>query len=156
MAGFIVITQYSLDNRVEKAQLTDPKTDELFKTRAEGQAFIDEVLPSSYLNAFVTSDPGDTQRNWLVDPIAKTVSISPPPPDPDPQGTDPQAPGYDPDYANNFPTYRKKAYNEAGVTNEAMMVATWESLMQGAPDNRERDRLQAVRQSVKTRFPKPS
>ena len=74
---------------------------------------------------------------------------------PDPQGSDKEAAGYDPDYADNYRSYRRMAYLEAGATLEALMVASWESNMQPETDNAERDRINTIREAVKTRFPKP-
>jgi hypothetical protein len=77
------------------------------------------------------------------------------PPPPDPQGTNEDAPGFDPEYSENFSRYREDAYNKAGATVEANAIAMWESLIQDTPDHKERDRLKTIRQDVKKRFPKP-
>jgi len=75
---------------------------------------------------------------------------------PDPQGGDPKADGYDPQYADNYGGYRRSAYEAAGATLEALMVAAWEASMQAEPDNAERDRINEIREAVKARFPKPA
>lgn len=74
---------------------------------------------------------------------------------PDPQGGDPKADGYDADYADNYRDYRRRAYDAAGATIDALMVAAWESNMQAEADNAERDRINDIREAVKARFPKP-
>lgn len=46
---------------------------------------------------------------------------------------------------------RQKAYIEAGITIDALVVALWEHVVEGNSDSLEK--LQAIRQGVKQRFP---
>jgi len=106
---------------------------------------------------------GDGPRTVSTASVAKvgdewhqvtTMAAAAPPP-PDRQGADAKAEGYDKDYADNYRDHRRTAYDAAGATIEALMVASWESAMQAEPDNAERDRINEIREAVKARFPKP-
>ena len=67
---YLAIVDWDADNRVEKYQD--------YLTEAEAAAHVGRVA-GSFPDAFTALDPGGSFRNWLVDPVAKTVVIDPSP-----------------------------------------------------------------------------
>ena len=61
---FLAIVEWTADNRVAKYQD--------FRTRAEANAHISDVE-----KGFVVSHPGGGFADWLVDPVAETLTIEP-------------------------------------------------------------------------------
>ncbi len=66
----LAIVSWGADDRVTKYQD--------YQTEVEAAAHVTRVK-DSFPNAFVTPHPGGGFRDWLVDPVAKTVSVVPPP-----------------------------------------------------------------------------
>ena len=66
-ADFIAVMSYDGSNRVEKYGR--------FGTQAAADAHVAAFI-GQYTDAFVTSDPGSSADEWLVDPVAHTISIS--------------------------------------------------------------------------------
>ena len=72
---FVVILAATPENRVAK------RAD--FPTRAEADAHVVLFL-DLFPDAFVASMPDAPDGHWLIDMVAKTIGISPPPPEPTP------------------------------------------------------------------------
>ena len=65
--GYVAIMDWTVGNRVAKyASFVDLAAAEAHVANFSGK----------YPNAFVTTDPGDSTDDWLVDPVARTVSVS--------------------------------------------------------------------------------
>jgi len=84
----------------------------------------------------------------------KITKFGPALPDPaDAQGGNSNAPGFDPDYAENFGKYREEAYSKEGINPSSMSSALWESMVNN--DHTDKIALEAKREEVKLRFPAP-
>ena len=47
-------------------------------------ALVRDIILDKFPDAFVVSDPGGVFSDWLIDPVAKTLSVVPIPPPPPP------------------------------------------------------------------------
>lgn len=63
---YIAVVKWTVENRVSKHQD--------FDTQAEAESFIAELL--TFPLAFVAPHPGGGPRDWIVDPVAKTLALS--------------------------------------------------------------------------------
>lgn len=79
MKSFIVIVAWTSENRIKKYQD--------FDTRKEANKHI-AALQKSFSDAFMVEDLGDDVWNWLIDPVAKTVSLDVLPVEPEPSLAD--------------------------------------------------------------------
>ncbi len=124
---------------------------ELYDENDDGPYHIREVIEATEGSGSMRVEikaPTYADGSW------KRITKYKDPPDPiDAQGTDEDADGYDPEYADRYGDHREEAYNTAGVTTDAMIVAIFEKIVEDRGDAA--DALQVLRVAVKKRFPKP-
>ncbi len=73
--SFAAIVDWTVQNRVAKYQS--------YPTEAEATAHADKVR-ARFPRVFVAEDPGGGVGEWLIDPVAKTLSVDIIPPTPPP------------------------------------------------------------------------
>ncbi len=72
---FVAIVDWTVQNRVAKYQS--------YLTEAEATAHADDVR-ARFPKVFVAAHPGGGVGEWLIDPVAETLSVVPIPPTPPP------------------------------------------------------------------------
>ena len=75
----IAVVAWDGSNRIAKYQA--------YPTRAEADAHVARVM-GRYPSSFSASNPGGEPKDWLVDPVTKTISFSPLPVPPPPTPAD--------------------------------------------------------------------
>ena len=88
------------------------------------------------------SEPEYADGEWV---ITDTYSKRPEPVDP--------TEDTDHDYAEQYPGYRARAYDDTGATTDALIVALWEKLVEDRDESAAA--VQKLREAVKARFPAP-
>lgn len=79
MKAYLAAVAWTADMRIAKYQDYD--------TEAEAEAHVAQVA-AVFPQAFAAATPSDAWQDWLIDPVARTVAISPAPAPPKPPPSD--------------------------------------------------------------------